>query len=154
LGDRIEKRRRTYTSWFSEREFTDFAGFCKKVGSQQDAVSKFIYSNLSPETQKLLGQSGDKGTVAAVCKDLNALIDRELQIKDKLADLKAERDALEQEGSTSEKKTKRRDELEKQMAELSKIPPLYEPERFKDVKLSEYLQDFIKENPQLHTRVR
>ena len=154
LGDRIEKRRRTYTSWFSEKEFTDFAGFCKKVGSQQDAVSKFIYSNLTPETQQLLGQSNDKRTVTAVCKDLNALIDRELQTTDKLGDLKAERDAIEQEGSTSDKKKKRRDELEKQIAELSKIPPLYEPERFKDVKLSEYLQDFIKENPQLHTRVR
>jgi tetratricopeptide (TPR) repeat protein len=154
LGDRIEKRRRTFTSWFSEKEFTDFAGFCKKVGSQQDPVSKFIYSNLSPETQQLLGQSNDKRAVNAVCKDLNALIDRELQTKDKLGDAKAERDALDQEGSTSERKKKRRDELEKEIAELSKIPPLYEPQRFKDVKLSEYLQDFIKENPQLHTRVR
>jgi thioredoxin-like negative regulator of GroEL len=154
LGDRIEKRRRTFTSWFSEKEFTDFAGFCNKVGSQQDPVSKFIYSNLRPETQQLLGQSSDKRTVNAVCKDLNALIDRELQTKDKLSDLKAERDALEQEGSTSERKKKRRDELEKEIAELSKIPPLYEPQRFKDVKFSEYLQDFIKENPQLHTRVR
>jgi len=85
---------------------------------------------------------------------LNALLDRELQTKDKLGDLKAERDALDQEGSTSDRKKKRRDELEKEIGELSKIPPLYEPQRFKDVKLSEYLQDFIKENPQLHTRVR
>src|ERR1051326_300845 len=38
LGDRIEKRRRTFTSWFSEKEFTDFKGFCNKVGSQQDPV--------------------------------------------------------------------------------------------------------------------
>jgi thioredoxin-like negative regulator of GroEL len=154
LGDRVEKRRRTFTSWFSEKEFTDFAGFCNKVGSQQDPVSKFIYSNLSPETQKMLGQSNDKGTVTAVCKDLNTLIDRELQTRDRLADAKEERDALEQEGSTSDRKKKRRDELEKEIAELSKVPALYTPERFKDVKLSEYLQDFIKENPQLHTRVR
>src|SRR2546423_2478144 len=26
--------------------------------------------------------------------------------------------------------------------------PLYDPDRFKDVQISEYLQDFIKENPQ------
>ena len=32
--------------------------------------------------------------------------------------------------------------------------PLYEPERFKQVPLSEYLTDFIKENPQSHTRIR
>jgi thioredoxin-like negative regulator of GroEL len=155
LGDRIEKRRRTFTSWFSEKEFTDFAGFCSKLRSQQDPLSKFIYSNLSPETQQLItGQSNDKRLVIAVCKDLNVLIDRELQIKDKLADKKAELDGLEQEGSASERKTKRRGELEKEIAELSKIPPLYEPERFKHVQFSEYLQDFIKENPQLHTRVR
>jgi thioredoxin-like negative regulator of GroEL len=154
LGDRIEKRRRTYTSWFSEKEFTDFAGFCSKLKAQQDPVSKFIYSNLSPESQQLLGQSNDKRAVNAVCKDLNTLINRELQTRDKLADAKAERDALDQEGSTSERKKKRHDELEKEIAELSKIPPLYEPERFKDVQLSEYVRDFIKENPQLHTRVR
>jgi tetratricopeptide (TPR) repeat protein len=155
LGDRIEKRRRTFTSWFSEKDFIDFKGFCNKLGAQQDPLSKFIYSNLTPETQQLLtSQSNDKRLVTAVCKDLNTLIDRELQTKDKLGDLKAERDALDQEGSTSEKKKKRRDEVDKEIAELSKIPPLYEPERFKNVQLSEYIQDFIKENPQLHTRVR
>jgi tetratricopeptide (TPR) repeat protein len=155
LGDRIEKRRRTFTSWFFEKDFTDFKGFCNKVGAQQDPLSKFIYSNLSPETQQLLtSQSNDKRLVNAVCKDLNVLIDRDLQTRDKLADKKAERDALEQEGSGSERKKSRRDELDKEIAELSKIPPLYEPERFKHVQLSEYIQDFIKENPQLHTRVR
>jgi hypothetical protein len=97
LGDRIEKRRRTYTSWFSEKEFTDFAGFCAKLRSQQDPISKFIYSNLSPETQQLLASQGsDKRLLNGVIKDLNLLIDRDLQTKDKLADLKAERDALDQ----------------------------------------------------------
>ena len=33
-------------------------------------------------------------------------------------------------------------------------PPLYEPVRFKSVPISEYLQDFIKENPRSHTRIR
>jgi thioredoxin-like negative regulator of GroEL len=155
LGDRIEKRRRTFSSWFSEKEFTDFPGFCAKLRGQQDPLSKFIYSNLSPETQQLVSNGGnDKSVVTAVCKDLNTLIDRELQTKDKLAAKRAEKDALDEEGSTSDKKKKRRDELEKEINELSKIQPLYTPERFKDIHLSEYLQDFIKENPQLHTRVR
>ncbi len=44
--------------------------------------------------------------------------------------------------------------MDKEIAELSKIGPLYSPERFKNVPLSEYLQDFIKENPQSHTRIR
>jgi len=37
---------------------------------------------------------------------------------------------------------------------LSKTGPLYEPECFKQVRLSEYLTDFIKENPQSWTRIR
>ena len=41
-----------------------------------------------------------------------------------------------------------------EIAELSKTGPLYEPERFKQVQLSEYLTDFIKENPQSWTRIR
>jgi tetratricopeptide (TPR) repeat protein len=45
-------------------------------------------------------------------------------------------------------------ELEKEIAKLTAIPPLYDPARFQHVKISEYLQDFIKENPQYHTRVR
>ncbi len=155
LGDRVEKRRRTYTSWFSEKEFTDFAGFCAKLRGKQDPVSKFIFENLSPETQQLLtSQSNDKNVQNGVIKDLNSLIDRELQTKKKLAEKRAEKDELDQEGSTSDRKMKRREELDKEIAELLKIPPLWDPERFKQVQISEYLQDFIKENPQSHTRVR
>ena len=40
------------------------------------------------------------------------------------------------------------------IAELSRAGPLYEPERFKQVQLSEYLAAFIKENPQSYTRIR
>ena len=35
-----------------------------------------------------------------------------------------------------------------------KTGPLYDAGRFKQVALSEYLTDFIKENPQSHTRIR
>ena len=45
-------------------------------------------------------------------------------------------------------------ELEKELGDLAAIQPLYVPARFQNVKISEYLQDFIKENPQSHTRVR
>ena len=36
LGDRIEKRRRTFTSWFTEKEFTDLPGFVIKLGAHAD----------------------------------------------------------------------------------------------------------------------
>ena len=51
-------------------------------------------------------------------------------------------------------KAPRQQELEKEIAELAKSETFYNPDRFKDVQISEYLQDFIKENPQSHTRVR
>src|SRR4029077_728410 len=44
--------------------------------------------------------------------------------------------------------------LDEQISDLAKIGPIYQPDRFKQVPLSEYLQDFIKENPQSHTRIR
>src|SRR5262249_46140925 len=57
-------------------------------------------------------------------------------------------------GSTSTRTHQRQQELEKQIADLQKIGSFYQPDRFKNVALSEYLTDFIKENPQSHTRIR
>ena len=57
-------------------------------------------------------------------------------------------------GNTSERLRKKQEQLAAEIAELSKTGPLYEPERFKQVQLSEYLTDFIKENPQSWTRIR
>ncbi len=156
LGDRVEKRRRVGTSWFTEKDFLDFSAFTARLRNQQDAVSKFVYENLSAETKQAL--TGDsKSLKNNLCKDLNRLMDRELQNKKLIEEKNARKSTLEQEladGSTSAKVRQERDDLEKQIAELGKIGPLYTPDRFKDVKLSEYITDFIKENPQSHTRVR
>src|SRR5207302_4919771 len=56
--------------------------------------------------------------------------------------------------AASSSKRKRSQQLAKDIAELAKVEPLYLPERFKDVQISEYLTDFLKENPQSHTRIR
>ena len=153
LGASIEKRRRTYTSWFTPKDFTDLSGFAGKLRGQGDTLSKYIYENLSPDTQKLL--SGNDSKLAdSLCLDLNRLMDRELQIKKQLKELQDEKGALDDEGSTSSRKVQRRQELEKEIAELSKVGPLYDAARFKDVVISEYLGDFIKQDPKSDTRVR
>ena len=156
LGDRIEKKRRTYTSWFRDADFIDLPGFANKLRSQQDPVSKYLYENLSPETQKLL--SGDQKALRdALERDLNNLLERELKIKKQIAAKTAEKYELDQEilsGGASDRLKKKQDELNNAIAELSRTGPLYDPERFKNVQLSEYLRDFIKENPQSHTRIR
>ena len=58
------------------------------------------------------------------------------------------------EGSASERVRRKQERLGKEIAELSAAGPLYQPERFKGVALSEYSADFIRENPQSHTRIR
>ena len=67
LGDRVEKRRRTYTSWFAEKDFHRPAGAYGQAapGPQQDPLSKYLYENLSPETQQLLAANGERAACAA-----------------------------------------------------------------------------------------
>ena len=159
-GDKVEKRRRTYTSWFTDKDFVDLQAFAAKLrpGPTQDPLSKFIYDCLTPQTQQLLQPSANQAQLSQnLCKDLNVLIDRELETRKHIATLQQEKNEVDQRvaaGSTSEPLRRRQDDLLKQIADLSKIGPLYDPERFKQIAISEYLEDFIKENPQSHTRVR
>ena len=159
-GDRVEKRRRTYTSWFTDKDFLDLPGFTAKLrpGPAQDPVSKFIYDNLAPETRQLLQATANSDQLRRdLCKDLNVLLDRELETRKRMTALQQEKNDIDQkvaDGSTSESLRRRQDELTRQITDLSNTSPLYEPERFKQVQISEYLRDFIKQNPQSHTRVR
>jgi thioredoxin-like negative regulator of GroEL len=159
-GDRVEKKRRTFTSWFTGKDFLDLPAFAARLrpGPSQDPVSKFIYENISPETQQLITGSDKPDKLRSLLvRDLNLLIDRDLQTRKRLLALQQEKSEADQkvaDGSTSESLRRTQDELAKQIAEVSKISPLYEPQRFSQVQISEYLQDFIQQNPQSHTRVR
>jgi tetratricopeptide (TPR) repeat protein len=159
-GDQVEKRRRTYTSWFTGKDFIDLPAFIGRLRPNpgQDPLSKFIYDNLSPETRQLLAGSGNEPALRQkLAADLNILLERELQARKSLEAKKREKDAIDQqisEGGTSERLRHKQEQLGKEIGELSKIGPLYDPERFKQVPISEYLQDFITENPQSYTRIR
>ncbi|HWH71200.1 MAG TPA: hypothetical protein VNT26_17570, partial [Candidatus Sulfotelmatobacter sp.] len=158
LGERIEKRRRTGTSWLNEQEFTDLPALAAQLSAKQDPLSKYLYENLSAETQKLLVAKGNEAALRRnLAQDLNRLMERELDIKQQLAAKQQEKSTVDQklaEGDTAERLRRKQEELGKEIAELSKVGPLYAPERFKEVPISEYLADFIKENPQSHTRIR
>jgi thioredoxin-like negative regulator of GroEL len=117
FGARVEKQRRTFTSWFKEEDFTTaFLVRLRNASSQtEDAVSRFLYANVSPETQHDLA-SGDSPRVRRyLAEDLNKLLERELR---------------------------------------AGTDPLCTPERFKNVALSDYLQEFIKLNPTGSARIR
>ena len=158
LGDRVEKQRRTFTSWFVEKDFTDLPALKAKLCAQSDPLSKYLFANLSPATRKLLSGRGDELAVRRnLARDLNRLLERELEIKKQLSQKQQAKAAVDQEvseGSKSERLRRKQEQLAKQIAELSKVGPLYVPERFQQVPLSEYLADFIKQDPQSHTRIR
>jgi tetratricopeptide (TPR) repeat protein len=133
LGQRIEKRRRTFSSWFAESDFLDLPAFAARLrpGPPQDALSKYLYQNLSPAARTLLGGKADHAALRrALAQDLNRLLERELRDRRRLA------------------------EKQEQLRETDAAGPLYQPERFKQVPLSPSLAGFIKENPQGDTRIR
>jgi hypothetical protein len=93
----------------------------------------------------------------ALARDLNNIIEREVGIRKRLVEAQQEKASVEQElayGDPSSSLRRRQEGLIKEIGELSDVKSLFETNRFKGVALSEYLQDFIKENPQSHTRIR
>ena len=102
LGDNIEKNRRVGESFFKDDHFKDFNAFVAKLkpGPQQDPVAKYLYENLSKETQQRLGAgSADASLKAALVKDLNKVIDRELANKDAWLPKVSQKAALEQQAA-------------------------------------------------------
>jgi len=158
LGDRIEKRRRTYTSWFTDKDFKDFPSFAAKLRSQQDPLSKYLNENLSAATRQLLsGSANDSALRRGLITDLNQLLERELTVKKAIAEKNQQKAEIDQDlavNPSSEKLRRKQEQFGKDIAELSQTGPLYESNRFSQVKLSEYVTDFIKQNPQSHTRIR
>ena len=158
LGDRIEKRRRTYTSWFTDKDFKDLPSFTAKLRSQEDPLSKYLNENLSAATRQLLSGSGNDAVLRqGLIKDLNVLLERELNVKKAIVEMNQQKAEIEQDmaaNPSSERLRQKQDFLTKEISELSKTEPLYESNRFSQVKLSDYITDFIKQNPQSHTRIR
>jgi thioredoxin-like negative regulator of GroEL len=160
IGDRVEKRRRTQSSLFTGKDFLDLPAFVSRLKPDpgQDALSKFIYENLASPTRQLLAGSGNEAALrSALAKDLNVLLQRESEARDDLQAKQAQKNEMDQQiaiHGPSDSLRAKQEKLAKEIAELAKTPALYDPDRFKQVQISEYLADFIKENPQRHTRIR
>jgi len=77
IGAKIEERRRTGTSWFTEDQFKDAGklGAALRSHAGQDELSKYLYGKLTKETQDLLGAQPDNHALAkALARDLNAMM--------------------------------------------------------------------------------
>ena len=83
LGDNIEKNRRAGTSYFKENDFTGLKEFVAKLkpGPTQSPLSKYLFENFSKETQTRLANGGEEAPLRrALAKELNAILDRELEL--------------------------------------------------------------------------
>ncbi|HVM49797.1 MAG TPA: tetratricopeptide repeat protein [Candidatus Acidoferrum sp.] len=160
LGDRIEGHRRTYASWFKDQDFTDLNAFAARLrpGSGQDPVSRYLYERLSPATQQLLdGHGSEKALRHSLALDLNHIMQMELKTQQQLAAEKRQKAVLDQQiadGAPADPLRQKRAQLAAEIDRLSGLPSLYSPERFKGVRISDYLAGFIQENPRSYTRVR
>lgn len=159
LGARVERHRRTYTSWFKDSDFINLPALESRLLQRHDPLSAYLYANLSPATQELLnaGSGHDQALRPSLARDLNLLLERELKIKQQIAAQQAQQSKLEDAiagGDTSSSEEARLHAVQKKIGGLSRIGPLYTPARFKGVAISEYLQDFINQNPQSDTRIR
>ena len=158
-GARIEKRWRTYTSWFGDQDITDFNSLAARLrpGEKQDAVSKWLFEHFSKATQDLLTQKGDDNRLkTALREDLNRLLEQELKVRQEIADKQREKDTVEQQiadGNNSARLAQRKQDLAQEIAKL-KVEPLYDANRFAGVEISDYLKKFIAQNPQSDTRIR
>ncbi len=160
LGARVERQRRTSTSWFTERDFPNLSDFAAKLrpSDKQDPVSQWLFQNLSPEAQDLVKRPSDSSAVRRVlARDLNRLLERELKARNQLLAAAREKEEVSQrisDGNTSASLKRQDEQLGREIAEWSKVQPLYDAQRFQGVKLSDYLQKFIAQDPQSDTRIR
>ncbi len=158
LGDRIEKNRRTSTSLFRDKDFIDLPAFVSKLRTPSDPLSKYLSENLSARTRQLLSGSGnDQALRRSLAADLNVLLERELKVRKAISEQISEKSAIEldlADNPSSDRLRRKQEQLANEIAELSKIGPLYETNRFSQVRLSDYVTDFIRQNPLSHTRIR
>lgn len=140
-GDKIEKRRRTFTSWFKNSDFVDLKGLTHKLNPrpEQDAVSRYIYEHLAPDTRKrVISSTDEKSLRESLARDLNELLENEFK------NLRRNGENLMPGLATNRN----------ERAQTTEPGPLYTPARFEKVTLSEYLRDFMRQDPQSYTRIR
>lgn len=156
-GAHVEKRWRTYTSWFTPKEFTNVKDFADKLRAKADPLSQWLFQNMTSETQGLISGSADETRLTeSLSRDLNVLLERELKQQDELEKKKQQSDELYQKiysGDSSPSLQQQQQALTNDIANF-KIERLYEPSRFAQVQISDYLQEFIKQNPLGDTRIR
>ncbi|MGA2173389.1 MAG: DUF2723 domain-containing protein [Verrucomicrobiota bacterium] len=77
LGAKVEKRRRTSTSWFTPGQIAKPSSLAAKLRNSpnQDPLARFLYSKLSTGTRRLVDGNGDESALRqALSQDFNAVV--------------------------------------------------------------------------------
>jgi thioredoxin-like negative regulator of GroEL len=138
LGAEMEKRRRTFSSWLTEPDFLDLPALQRRLrpGPGQDPVSGYLYQQLSRQTKDLLAGASSRKLSLSLAKDLNQWLETEIQPDASSAPVPSRPGQLDPRNARTNRE------------------PFYTAERFSQVQLSEYLGDFIGQNPNGNGRLR
>lgn len=152
LGDRIEKDRRTYTSWFDEEDFTDVTALKAKLlpGPDRDPLSQYLFENLDEEGRsRLTGDADEDDLREVLAENFNRLMENEYQ----------ERRRMENDLQDLDRRI--RNSAEKKAAIDQRIQDyldadhqIYKAERFQHVALTDRTKRFLKQSPASHTLIR
>ena len=152
LGDRIEKDRRTFTSWFEEDHFTDVSGLAAqlKPGSDRDPLSEYLFERLDEDAQSLVTEGGDEDDLReALAENFNRLMEKEYQERRRMEeDLQAIDKRIK---NSAEKKAAIDQRIQEYIAAGHQI---YDADRFAHVELTERTKRFLRESPASHTLIR
>jgi tetratricopeptide (TPR) repeat protein len=78
LGARVEKSRRTGTSWFKPDQFLSAQKLAAKLrhGGNQDVLASYLYAKLSKDTQQEVDSNADETALRrSLSKDLNIILE-------------------------------------------------------------------------------
>ncbi len=80
IGKGIERQRRAGSSLFKPEHFTDVKALAAQLqpGPKQDALSKWLHEQFSPETRALLAGGDEAALRKALAREFNVLLEREM----------------------------------------------------------------------------
>ena len=80
IGKSIERKRRAGSSLFEPEHFTNVKGLAAQLqpGPKQDALSKWLHEQLTPDTRALLASGSEAALRKALAREFNTLIEREM----------------------------------------------------------------------------
>jgi hypothetical protein len=138
---RSKRKRRTYTSWFKEDAFTALAGFAGKLRASR-IHSRNIFMTISNPRRARCWAARERISVGAgLVGGSESIAGTRVERKKGIAEKNQEKLQIEQDLAAKPDSSglrRKQEQLEGNSSTHERNGPLYETNRFKHVKLSEY----------------